>query len=188
MAPIAYKFGAMDSSGEESPFAYSNTWALEKTTGPSRLVIAPSDEHVDLMLALSTVMNEPFGILYVLVVPREQGKAGRYQSPQPLSRADLSSFLLQFRGFLENDARHHLWIASVDKTASLIYDNHNVLYGYGPLDSFKTILNARGFSEAEKVNFPSPHAHHYNANFDQQEIKLLEYQQWKVFPLQDADV
>jgi hypothetical protein len=188
MVPTTYKFGAMSSSGEESPFLYSDTWALEKTSGASRLKIAPSDEQVDLIQALSSVMNEPFGILYVLVVPRAQGKAGRYQSSQPLSREGLDLFLLNFREFLQNDARHHLWIASVDKTASLIYDNHNVIYGYGPIDSFKTILSARGFSEVEKVNFPVPHTHHYNANFDQQEIKLLEYQPWKVFPLQDSDV
>jgi hypothetical protein len=188
VAPSAYKFGAVNSSGEESSFRYSDTWALGKTSGASRLKIAPSDEQVDLMQALSSVMNEPFGVLYVLVVPRAQGKAGRYQSSQPLSREALDLFLLNFREFLENDARHHLWIASVDKTASLIYDNHNVIHGYGPIDSFKTILNASGFYEVEKVSFPAPHTHHYNAAFDQQEIKLLEYQPWTVFPLQDSDV
>ena len=55
----------------------------------------------------------------------------------------------------------------------LVYDQHNVIFAYGPLDDFKLILESRGFHEAE-FWFPAPHAHSYLPENDDEEERLPE--------------
>jgi hypothetical protein len=59
---------------EDRRYEYQNVFAIEKTPRLERLVIAPSANQVSLMLDLLRVMPEPYGILYVLVVPRTKRK------------------------------------------------------------------------------------------------------------------
>ena len=169
-------------------FKYSNCWALEKTSGPERMVIAPVGDYVAIIEHLAAVMNEPLFVLYVLVIPRNgTAERGRYQSPLPISLGELRTFLRQFRSFLENDGRHHLRVGSADKSSLLVYDRHNVVYAYGPIEPFKRVLDAVGLCESEAIRFPVPHTHHYNAEFDEEEKRLLAHWPWKVFPLQETD-
>jgi hypothetical protein len=134
-------------------------------------------------------MHEPYGLLYVLQVPRNDvDPAGRYQNPEPISRADLGKFLQRFSSFLENDGRHHFWIGSADKSATLVYDRHDVLYAYGPLDLFEGILLRNNLHKADTVSFPGPHVHHYNQQFDQEARELMNYWQWIKYPLQGSDI
>ena len=180
-----FKFG--HSQGAETvPFFYSNIWNVEQTPAYERLVIAPSSSQIDLLLELTRVLPEPFGILYVLIASRANHERGRYQNPQPISRIEMESFLKDFRSFLEKDARHHVWVASLPGSATLVYDNHNVIYAYGPLQKFKRVLAAQAFSQG-KVTFPVPHTHNYNPMFDAEENRVLSYWQWKQFPLADSD-
>src|SRR5688572_8250442 len=79
-----FKFGHLAPNGADSVYHYPDVYDWERTTGPSRLVIAPSVRHVDLLIALTTCWRGPFGLLYVLNVPRGDASAGRYQSPAPL--------------------------------------------------------------------------------------------------------
>ncbi|MEZ5424722.1 MAG: hypothetical protein R2747_00530 [Pyrinomonadaceae bacterium] len=188
MKPQNYKFGKIQ-KGEEKivePFFYPDIWNLEKTSGPERLIIAPAAGQIDLIIELSRILPEPFGILYVLVVPRGGNEAGRYQSAQPAGRAVMEGFLMNFRDFFENDARHHIWVASLSGKATLVYDNHNVIYGYGELEKFKEILTAKGLTQSE-VRFPEPHVHNYNPKFDEEESRILSCAPWKKFPLAESD-
>ena len=187
MASAAYKFGHLNASGIEAPFQYGNCWAVEKTTGPSRLVIAPADRYIELITRLTAVMREPFGILYVLLVPRAGGESGRYQSPAPVSRAELEEFLWQYQDLIEKDARQHLWVSSVDGSSLLVYDNHNVIYAYGPLADFENVLRSNGLTLCEAVSFPVPHMHRYNVEFDQQAREIMKHWSWIRFPLQESD-
>lgn len=180
-----YKFGTLQGD-DWIPFAYLNVWEQEKTTGPARLIIAPASGQIELMRKLAEVLPEPFGILYVLLVPRGQGQPGRYQSPVPSSRAELDAFLTQFQEFFERDARHHIWIMSLPASATLVYDNHNVIYAYGPLEKFKQVLKQQGFQEGS-VRFPSPHSHNYNVEFDQAEKDVIAYWDWLHFPVAEQD-
>lgn len=134
-------------------------------------------------------MNEPYVLLYVLQVPRNDiHPAGRYQSPEPISQVELTRFLQKFGGFMENDGRHHLWIMSMDKSATLVYDRHNVFYAYGPLEVFEGILFRNDFQKTDEVLFPDPHVHHYNPQLDVEALELMNYWQWIEYPLQDSDV
>jgi hypothetical protein len=185
--PKPYKFGYFPRPDAEMPFEYSDVWCRGKTNGPDRLVIAASKSQIDRMVELCGLMPEPYFVLYVLVVPRSDSSPGRYQSPDPLSRADLSVFANRFREYFECDGRHDLWIGAPDNSFLLVYDRHNVIYAYGPLDVFEKRLRLRGMKEVADVVFPSPHAHEYNSKFDADEASILEYMSWKFSPLQEGD-
>jgi hypothetical protein len=69
----------------------------------------------------------------------------------------------------------------------LIYDRHNVIYAYGPLDAFREVLAAEGLKEVPSVCFPSPHSHHYHQSLDSEEERLLQYWDWQRSPLKESD-
>jgi hypothetical protein len=180
------KFGYLHAQ-KPIPFVYPNIYSVQKTTGPDRLAIAPSENHVALLLELVDLLPEPFGILYVLLTPRAgSGTAGRYQSPAPSSRSELTSFIRKFKDYLELDGRHHLWIISLPTSATLVYDNHNVIYAYGPLDSFRQVIRKRGLQDGD-VKIPAPHVHNYNQQFDTSEKEIMSYWDWIYFPLAEND-
>jgi hypothetical protein len=185
---VTYKFGYVDAAGSELPYQYKNIWARENTSGPERLVIVPASGYIDLLSKLSTVMSAPYFLLYVLQVPRSEVAAGRYQNPEPISRDELISFLRQFGNLIEGDGRHHFWMGSADKSSLLVYDRHQVIYAYGQLETFEAVLDGSGLQQTTEVRFPEPHVHRYNQEFDQQAADLMDYWQWKQFPLQDSDL
>ncbi len=86
----------------------------------------------------------------------------------------MEALLKRFRRYFESDACHHLWVTSLPSLALLVYDNHNVIYAYGLLDEFKEVLRANGLTEGQ-VRFPSPHAHNYNSEFDEDERQIMSY-------------
>jgi hypothetical protein len=182
-----YKFGYLTSSKEDLPFQYGDMWAAEATTGPDRLVIAPRSNHVGLMNKLIAEMPEPFEVLYVFLVPRTETAPGRFQSPAPLTRGDLSAFLNRFQSYFECDGRHDVWVHSMHNSALLVYDRHNVIYAYGPLETFEVTLRTEGLVEVPKIAFPAPHTHHYNKEFDEDQNALLSYWPWIISPLTEQD-
>lgn len=181
-----YKFGYLK-SGNSAQFVYPNTFAVQKTTGGDRLVIAPSAHQITLLSDLTRVLPEPFGILYVLLVPREQtNQPGRYESPEPSSRSELESFLTKFETYFESDGRHHIWVMSLPISSTLVYDNHNVIYAYGPLEKFRQIAVKHGLLEKD-IQIPFPHTHNYNVESDKHEQEIMAYWNWKHFPLAESD-
>ena len=168
------------------PYRYSNTWNIEKTTGPDRLVIGPSAKQIDLMIQLATILPEPFGILYVLLISRKGNPSARYQCPYPCGRIEMESFLRKFQEFFQADGRHHLWVMSLPASSTLVYDQHDLIYAYGPLKQFGRILSKRGL-EKDAVRFPVPHRHNYNPEYDEEEQRLLEHWNWRQSPLMEGD-
>ena len=180
-----YKFGWIPD--QERKYEYPNVFAIEKTTGPERLIIAPTSQQVSLILDLLYTMTEPFCILYVLIVPRGGSQAGRYQVSQPIAKSEAEMFFLRFEEFFESDGRHHIWIGSEFTSDLLVYDNHNVIYAYGRLQEFERLLVKRGLANVDCVRFPSPHTHKYNEAFDEKEREVLRCWEWRHFPLQSSD-
>lgn len=168
------------------PYRYSNCWDIEKTTGPERLVIGAESNQVELMLELAQTLTEPFGILYVLLVSRKDHEPARYQCPYPCERDGMESFFRSFKNFFESDGRHHIWVMSLSDSSTLVYDKHDVIYAYGPLPQFERVLDNHGLKRGV-VCFPDPHSHHYNAEFDEEEQRLLDYWAWRRSPLQESD-
>jgi hypothetical protein len=182
-----FKFGRLDGTSQEVPHVYPDSWAMEKSGDRDRLVITPSVRQIDLLRDLAQGMHEPFGILYVLVVPRSEQEPGRYQSPLPLSRQDLLSFLNRFELFLESDGRHNLWVASIGDPDLLVYDRHNLIYAYGRLECFKKVLEKKAIAKVLEIKIPSPHVHHYHRKYDEDADGLLKYWNWNQSALRDQD-
>jgi hypothetical protein len=183
---LTYKFGTLVDN-EDVPFAYSNLWERERTSGPERLVIAPERDHLALLIRLAQLWSGDFGLLYVLLESRLGNREGRYQAPNVLGEFQLRAFAKRFGSFLEHDGRHHLWIASAIAPANtLVYDQHNLIYAYGDLDHYAEVLQQSGYRQGT-VRFPAPHTHHYHATYDADEAALLQYWAWKRSPLQPED-
>jgi hypothetical protein len=180
-----HKFGWFPDGVHDEPYEYPNTWTREKTSGPDRLIIAPRSNHIGLISKLAGQLDTPLLLLYVLVVPRGGSEPGRYQS-ESLDREELNSFLSRYSSFLEGDARHNLWIRSSDG-GMLIFDRHNVLYAYGPLESFTSTLAACGMTQVGDIRFPVPHSHHYHPKHDDLERQILRERAWINSPLRDGD-
>ena len=98
----------------------------------------------------------------------------------------MEQFVREFAPYLEGDGRHHFWITSLPEHSTLVYDQHNVIFAYGPIDRFRRLLESRGFTRGE-VRFPVPHMHCYNAPMDAEEERILAWWEWKHFPLQADD-
>ena len=69
---------------------------------------------------------------------------------------------------------------------TIVYDRHNVLYAYGPLDKFVEVLQANGLKEG-KVELPAPHWHGYHPEFDKAQSQVLSRLQWIHSPLRPGD-
>ncbi|MCW5947304.1 MAG: hypothetical protein KIT74_09775 [Fimbriimonadales bacterium] len=169
-----HKFTTVVEEGVFKPHSYSNTYAVDKT----RLCIAPSSDHIGLLIKLSRVMASPFRVRYVLQVPSEMFPAGRYDLTNDFSLADLESFLKRFSTFFEEDGRHHIWIRSSDAVSALVYDQHNIIYAYGSLDAFERVCTNEGMTEGS-VDVPFPHAHAFQEKYDQELAVLLSEWSWE---------
>lgn len=168
---------------------YPDEFCFETTSsGTQRICITASSGYVDLLLALAAALSGPFFILYVLVVPRRTGEvnAARYQSKE-ISYIELKAFFERFEDYLENDGRHHVWIHSPQNSATLVYDNHNIIYCYGPLQIFSTILGNNGLKVVDHIQRLGPHSHCYNQEFDNSQEEMLGFFQWRKSPLQPQD-
>lgn len=163
-----------------------NTWTLQQHSDLERLIISPSDNNVNILLELSQCLPEPFGILYILLVPRVTENTGRFQNPSPSNRDEMESFILHFSEFIEKDGRHELWLISLPISATLVYDRHNVIYAYGPISDFIDILKKKGFTEGKFESIPT-HTHYYHSEFDKKELELMSYWDWIYFPLKESD-
>jgi hypothetical protein len=177
-----FKFGWLGPDKIDGAFEYPDIWCRESTRGPDRLVIAPSCDHVGLMLELSGDWPGPRKILYVLVVSRCGAETGRYESPV-LTALEARGFLEDHRRFLERDARHHVWLAAPDRSL-LVYDRHNVIFAYGDLAAYERVVRRRGMRESA-VKYPVPHSHHYHKDFDAEERRVLAALDWARSPLID---
>lgn len=174
-----YRLGAFVDGLGWIEHRYGRVWKRE----PGRIVAAPDHGQVELMARLSAEIEPPFKVLYVLLVPRDDGQdEGRYELVEEFSREQLLRFLNRYQPLFEGDGRHHVWLASPVGDASIVYDQHNVLYLYGPLDRFARVLDEFGLEERE-FSFPSPHSHHYHEELDVLLEDMLNRHEWKWFPL-----
>lgn len=185
------KFSVVDAAGNSHAYLYPNQFAFDGTTGIDRLVIGAASKQIQLIIELGRGLPEPFGALYVLLTPRVAPNAGRYVTDALVSWAETQAFLWAFRRYFQGDGRHNVWItASPDGLhhgGQLVYDSHNLIYAYGPIASYRRILQQAGFGEAESVTVPFPHSHSFVKEFDSEERRILNYWSWRHLPLAPED-
>ncbi|MHC4938667.1 MAG: hypothetical protein ACYTHK_06835 [Planctomycetota bacterium] len=174
-------------TGVEKPHLYAHEFMEEPTTGPDRLVIGARGNHVDLLRQLADCLEPDYWLLYVLTVSSADRAPGRYQSPD-LEAVTMQSFLAEFTDFFEGDGRHSVWVGTQDHGGLLVYDRHDVIYAYGPLDTYREVLAVEGLREVLTLDIPGPHAHHYNHEcFAGTEDELFRRFDWQWFELQEGD-
>lgn len=171
--------------GSAVPVRWPHVFARERTTGPDRLVIVPREDPIGLLGELAEWIGPEYFLLYVLVVQRGEAPAGRYESP-PLELVDVRIFLEEFGRLLECDARHQFWIGSTSDRGMVVYDDHGILYAYGPLEDFQRTLLARQFQPGS-FSIPAPHTHHYHAELDAEVARLLGRFEWVRTELRPED-
>lgn len=153
--------------------------------GTTRLAIGvPAGDRL-VFSRLLACMHEPLYLLYVLHTPRGEGPPGRYQSPE-LSQSDVLDFVKRFSLLLGTDARHDIWAHSPEDNATLVWERHNIIYAYGLLDRFESVLTQLGFSR-ENIDIDFPHQHHYRAENDDDARVVLSYFDWSYTPLRAED-
>ncbi|HJP82066.1 MAG TPA: hypothetical protein VJ835_01050 [Fimbriimonadaceae bacterium] len=180
-APVGAKLAHHEDGVGQVPHRHPNLWKREPAGSGERLVIGPSSGCLDLFLQLCACAQPPYGLLYVLSVPRDS-EPGRYQLEGLLELEELKQFVQPYREFLEGDARHHLWVSSHDRSATLVYDKHDLIYAYGPLDCYLGVLERNGVAEGE-FELPFPHYHNYFPEFDEQERAIVGGNAWTRTPI-----
>ena len=92
----------------------------------------------------------------------------------------------RFSDFLAADGRFDLWVHSATDHATLVWDRHDQLFGYGPVDLFVSRFREVGFV-AGRVEVPGQHEHHYRAEMDVHAADLLAAFDWRHSPLRPED-
>lgn len=167
-------------------FAYGNVFAREEVGGLPRLCVGVDEAQDAALVALADGLLGPFQLLYVLHTTRTGAELGRYESPE-LTLGAVQDFLRQFGRFLSEDSRHDLWIRSHDDDATIVLDRHNLIYAYGPLDQFEATLKSLGVHRGEPLVLGA-HMHHYHAEWDEAERRVLRTLEWNIKPLRPSDV
>lgn len=177
-----HKIVALDGSGGTAEYRYGDIYQLQDISGVQRLIIGPSGSHIDMLLDLSDLFEEPFRIIYVLVDPIgvKEDDTGRFEFDGEMTRAEMRAFFERFREFFECDARHHIWVTA--KNGTVIYDQHNILYAYGPILDIEQILLSKGLTPGD-VEFPYPHMHAFHQEMNPHLEALLKEYNWRWFPL-----
>lgn len=173
-------------NGEWVEHRYPPIFAKQKLPGERSKILATApggDPNVFRRLAES--VQSPFFLLYLLHTPRGEGEAGRYQSRE-LRRQDVVAFLNRFENFLRGDARHDIWIHSAPDQATIVWDRHNLIHAYGPIETYAEVLVGLGFGDGSPA-IPVPHIHHYREEFDQDAQAVLEAIPWHHSPLRPGD-
>lgn len=177
--------GKLFQLGAEAPFRHPTVWVREPTSGPERLRIGGGEHSIDTLLALGRSLAEPVFVLVVLRVPRV-GDGAKLES-EALSHRQAVGFLNEFRELFQNDARAQVWLGATIGGGLLVLDEHDLIYGYGPLEDFEEALAIRGYTRGDPC-IPDPHEHHYNEGLDGLEVRLREWWGWRrILPLEHED-
>lgn len=179
-----FKFGIVVGDSEEE-FFYNDSWCIETYPNYQRIAVAPIKKQIDLMMDILKSFEPPLWCLYVLVVPKNENEAGRYQCPYPMSYEEISEFANKYKNLLETDGRHHLWLGSAKTKQLMVYDRHNIIYVYDDINKMAKYLKSKGFNE-NKISIPFPHVHFYQDN-DINETDILKHWEWIRTPLREQD-
>jgi hypothetical protein len=169
-----------------SPHSHSAVFQDENSSNESRRLIIGVPEGNSLVFkTLVQTLEPPYFVLYVLHTPRGEGAAGRYQSPE-ISTEQFEYFTACFGDYFSSDARFDVWVHSPNDKATIVWDRHNLMFAYGPVQRYIAELKTLGFSDGSPET-PTPHQHHYRAEFDAQANALLHSLSWSYSPLKPED-
>ncbi len=149
-------------------------------------VWAGADEaQIETLIELVQNLEPPYGIVWVLTVPRGGSKEGRYATMPEFSLDEVSVFLRAYCDSFECDGRHAIWVGDTDGRF-VVYDQHNWLHCYGPVDRHEQALRRLGFTEGTP-ELTVPHSHLFHDEFDEAERIMTAAFEWHLSELQPGD-
>lgn len=160
-------------------------YKIRSGTGRRKILATAPGSDPLIFKHLAQCLTSPLYLLYVLHTPCGEGQPGRYQSPE-MSHEEFREFVGRFDRFLRADARFDLWVYSLADQATIVWDRHNLVHGYGQVDCMTEALRALGF-EAGQPTIPSPHVHNYHASLDGDARDILTHVGWARTPLKPED-
>ncbi len=173
-------------NNNEEPFSHAAVYSMQTlSSGVDRIVAGAPNGEYRTFSDLTFALTAPYFLLYVLHTPRGEGDPGRYQSPA-LSEVEVLEFLKEFSDFLGGDARFDIWSHSPNSGGTVVWERHNLIYAYGPLNEYEQILINLGYDKG-KADSNFPHCHYYRDEFDEVAKNLLNYMEWSKAPLQPED-
>ena len=168
-------------------FSYGDAFVREMAATTPRIRIGLDARFVGWLVRLASVLRGPYQLLYVLHTTRTGSPLGRYQSPS-IDFDDLKRFLEDFGDFIAGDSRHDLWVHTESDDATIVFDRHNLMFAYGPLDTFEHVLLDGGVRPSIPNQLPDPHVHHYHSVWDGSERRILTALDWSYTPLREQDI
>lgn len=167
------------------PYSHRPIFSVSSPHGRERLLAGMPGDDPTPFVRLVECLEPPYQLLYVLHTPRGEGRAGRYQSGE-VGPEQFNRFVARFASFLTGDARFDLWAHSAADEATVVWDRHDQLFAYGPMERYASVLRALGFSDGDaSVSFA--HQHHYRQEFDADAAALLNHFSWIHSLLHEAD-
>jgi hypothetical protein len=173
-----------DDMVEGVPFDYGNVYQRVSYGEEDSLKIGVSTEQVSLLQDLSSALNEPFEIMYIATELSRTVEPARYESMVTLDRAELALFFERYGEAFEKDGRHGLWV--IAPNGLLVFSQHDIIYAYGPLDSYDELLRGRDFTMRE-FSIPGPHFHFYDGNYDALVAQMMAERGWNRYELEPID-
>jgi hypothetical protein len=180
-----YKLGHLENSTWVEHIHPATFYLSELEHGVRRLVAGAPNGNSQVFSKLVEALEPPYCLLYVLHTPRGDELLGRYQSPA-ISATEFRDFIAEFSPYLSGDARFDMWAHSTAGNATIVWDRHNQIFGYGPMPRFALLLTELGFEQGA-VEVPVPHTHNYHKEFDSQAARLLQAFEWSYSPLREED-
>ncbi|MCU7646180.1 hypothetical protein [Pseudomonas piscis] len=165
--------------------SYPPVFEIAPFNGGERVVAGVPGSDPQVLLSLARCLTQPLLLLFVLHTSREDVPVGRYMSPM-LSLAEVADFIDEFKPLLCGDSRFDFWVHSPEDQATVVWDRHNLIYAYGPLESYASALYGLGFGHGE-AQMPVPHMHYYHPQLDELCRQLIARFDWRHSPLQPED-
>jgi hypothetical protein len=175
--PLMYRLGHVV---ENQWVAYNHPPVFELT---DRIIAGVPGGDPSIFIRMVECLEPPYYLLYVLHIPTGEGLPGRYQSPA-ISLNEVRNFLSHFAPYFAGDGRFDLWAHSPSDKATVVWDRHNRMFCYGPLERYAEKLVSMGFG-AGHPTIPAPHEHCYRFHIAAQEI--LGAFNWSYSPLRPED-
>jgi len=183
-----YKLGVPGANWEYDPDIGDVEYvhpAVFQCIDDSRLYAGLPFGEAGVFMALVETLRPPYVLLYVLHTDRGQGEPGRYESPELLPE-QFHDFVDAYGAYLSGDGRFDLWARSHADDATVVWDRHNLIHAYGPLDRYRTVLEDKGFSEGNVPRLDT-HVHHYRQELDGYAQAILGEYNWRYTPLRPED-
>ena len=139
-----------------------------------RLIISATSKSLYVIATLLPLIGDPVRIQYV----REHNKGpvapGRYLLRESMSTKEVIEFMRLYSQFLLCDGRHHFWVMNARQSRAIVYDQHDMLYFYGPCASAIWRLVCAGFFPGRVPSISRiMHAHIIEPEFDRVELEIV---------------